>query len=369
MKKKKLLILTTSLSTKKTGGVSNYYGALDSKFPFQHHYCFVGDREEDRGIFTNRIIRMITDYLVFTKSLITDSYDLVMINPSLTLHGIIRDYIFYIIAKAFRNKTIIFFRGWERKYEELVFRSKWRYLFFPVRKCEGFIVLAKSFRDAMLPVIKSPIFIETTVLDDDILEGIDHTNIQRSRSANTTLRVLYLARLEKYKGVFTAIEAFKKLKQESVAVELLIAGNGTELETVKNTIKEVNDGHLRYIGLVSGEEKSQLLLSSDILVFPSTHSEGMPNTVLEAMGCGLAVITTRVGGIDDFFHGHAMGGELVADYPTEIARSVKRLADNPSELATISLSNYEFAKKYFYSGKVAGSTGWNIQCSTLRDSM
>jgi glycosyltransferase involved in cell wall biosynthesis len=352
MKNKKLLILTTSLSAKKTGGVSNYYSALDSKFSFQHDYCVVGDREDD-GILSNVFIRLITDYLLFIKSLITNSYDLVVINPSLTLNGLIRDYVFFLIAKSLGNKTVIFFRGWERKYEEIVFRTKWRYLFLPVLKCDGFIVLAKSFREAMLPSVKSPVFIETTVLDEEILEGYDETNIQRAPSPNRKLRLLYLARIEKYKGVFTAIEAFKKLKEQSIEVELLIAGNGSELDKVKVSIEGVNDPNLRYIGLVDGEEKKQLLLNSDILLFPSTHSEGMPNTVLEAMGCGLAVITTKMGGVDDFFCGDTMGGELVDDFPTEIAQTVKRLINNPAELSKISLSNYTFAKRYFYSSKVA----------------
>ena len=133
----------------------------------------------------------------------------------------------------------------------------------------------------------------------------------------------------------------------------MIAGNGAELDKVKASIKGVNDPNLRYIGLVDGEEKRQLLLNSDILLFPSTHSEGMPNTVLEAMGCGLAVITTKMGGVDDFFCCDTMGGELVDDFPTEIAQTVTRLINNPAELSKISLSNYTFAKQYFYSSKVA----------------
>ncbi len=53
-------------------------------------------------------------------------------------------------------------------------------------------------------------------------------------------------------------------------------------------------------------------------MFPSIHVEGMPNTVLEATECGLAVLTTRVGGIDDFFVGDLMGAELAGDLTQEI---------------------------------------------------
>jgi glycosyltransferase involved in cell wall biosynthesis len=51
-------------------------------------------------------------------------------------------------------------------------------------------------------------------------------------------------------------------------------------------------------GRVAPEEVPQYLQAADFLVLPS-YSEGMPQAILEAMNCGLAVVATRVGGIPE----------------------------------------------------------------------
>ena len=78
----------------------------------------------------------------------------------------------------------------------------------------------------------------------------------------------------------------------------------TEVESYINQNK-IED--VEMVGFVQGEAKSQAFHNADIYLFPSSHGEGMPNSVLEAMGCGLPVITTANAGLKDFFKHEEMG--------------------------------------------------------------
>ena len=246
----------------------------------------------------------------------------------------------------------MFFRGWDDNYAKIVFTGKFRYFFRPLRNTDGFIVLAKCFRDTISSRLKtSRVFVESTIFDERILpQGYDA--LCNLKNPNGKTRMLFLSRIETDKGIYESIAAYKALRAKDVDVELVIAGDGSEASNVQRMIAEHADEDLRYLGRISGAEKADALLSSSVLLFPSMHAEGMPNTVLEAMGCGLAVLTTRVGGISDFFVGDLMGAELAGDLTQGIVGAVSALASDNARLKSISEYNYSFAKRYFHSERV-----------------
>ena len=352
MAKKNILILTPSLNN--SGGVANYYSILPHKFQFDYAFFIVGKREgaTQTDTKTRHLVRLISDYCAFIRILWRSDLDLVLINPSLNFNGFSRDYIFYLIAKLLKKKTIMFFRGWDDDYAKVVFAGKFRHFFRPLLSTDGFIVLAKCFGDTIYSRLKtSRVFVESTIFDERILpQGYDA--LYNLKNPNEKTRMLFLSRIETDKGIYESIAAYKALRANNVNVELVIAGDGSEASNIQKMIAEYADEDLRYVGRISGAEKADALLSSSVLLFPSLHAEGMPNTVLEAMGCGLAVLTTRVGGIDDFFVGELMGAELAGDLTQEIVDAISALVSDNARLKAISEYNYSFAKQYFHSERV-----------------
>ena len=66
----------------------------------------------------------------------------------------------------------------------------------------------------------------------------------------------------------------------------------------------------------------QLLKRADLFCFPTTSSEGFPKAVLEALACGLPVVSTRVSVLGELVG--AGGGTLLDDAtPTEVARGIR----------------------------------------------
>ena len=83
---------------------------------------------------------------------------------------------------------------------------------------------------------------------------------------------------------------------------------------------------MRFLG--QRDDVPELLASLDILV-SSSHSEGLPNCVLEGMAAGKAIVATRVGGTAELIENGRNGYLIPKAAPTEMAQAVERLLSAP----------------------------------------
>jgi glycosyltransferase involved in cell wall biosynthesis len=128
--------------------------------------------------------------------------------------------------------------------------------------------------------------------------------------------IIYTGRLSPEKGFDVLVRSFAHLVQ-SLPCQLLIIADGPEQESVVKLITEHNlDGLVVLISRV--EEVASYLKASDLFVLPSRF-EGLSNALLEAMSCGLPVISTRVGGSRDIID-DGVNGLLVAVEATDQLR-------------------------------------------------
>ena len=110
------------------------------------------------------------------------------------------------------------------------------------------------------------------------------------------LNLLFAGSIDKRKGIFDLISC---IKENGIKCNLTICGVPIDKENetaFMNEIKECDDMH--YLGYVSGDEKNNVFLNSDVLVLPS-YGEGLPVVILEAFASGCGVIATHVGANDE----------------------------------------------------------------------
>src|SRR5690606_8690742 len=106
---------------------------------------------------------------------------------------------------------------------------------------DAFLVLSSSFRNKLIEWgVKAPVFVTTTKVDDLLIKGFD---VERKVFSNT---ILFLARIENYKGVLIAVDAFSILKAKHPNLRLLVVGDGSQVHEVRKYIDKnnVEDVHL-----------------------------------------------------------------------------------------------------------------------------
>jgi len=129
-----------------------------------------------------------------------------------------------------------------------------------------------------------------------IYNGIDTNEFKppKIKEKLKDLRILCVARLIKRKGVDYLLKALGKLKDEDFI--LTIIGDGKEKESLINLAQKLKiSNKIKFLGPVPHSEIIKYYQQNDLFVLPSLN-EGMSNTVLEAMACGLPIIATDVGG-------------------------------------------------------------------------
>jgi len=103
---------------------------------------------------------------------------------------------------------------------------------------------------------------------------------------------IYVGGLVTSKGIRELADACEPLLGQHENFRLVCVGDGPAWDVL------IGPRAFHLTGRVEPEKVPLLLQGSDFLVLPS-HSEGMPQAVLEAMNCGLPVIATNVGGVPE----------------------------------------------------------------------
>jgi glycosyltransferase involved in cell wall biosynthesis len=310
----------------------------------------------------------ILDQLRFFKAAKKLKPDLVHLNPSLSFKCLLRDGLFAWQARRMGIPVLVFWHGWDNSFEKRLNGRYRRFFDASFGKAEGFIVLASSFERTLRDWgVTAPIHRETTNVEDSLLENVDPLSKWSNPNDCTEFKILFLARLERAKGVLETVQAVKLLLRRNFPVRLTIAGDGSlraELEQfVQNLGLSTEQVHLA--GHISGEDKRRVLSTHHIYCLPSSHGEGLPTSVLEAMAFGMPVLTREIGGLADEFEDGKMGTLIEGTSAEEIADSLEALIADPAQMAAIGRYNSARAKERYMASVVATRLE-NIYESTIQ---
>lgn len=292
-----------------------------------------------------RNIRIII--LIIIKSYFA-KYDVVYFTCTRSILGSIKDIILINIVKK-RNVEIInhlhgsdfyeFLNDSPKLYKKIVFNS--------YCKVDTSIVLANSMKEQFRDFSSMKIQVVPNFYDVQL-------DVQLEEKDKNKINLVYLSNIMSSKGIFELIEAFEELSKKYDNIFLKIAGeymgdSCMDIKEVKKYFKKQISFNERitYVGKVFGEEKARLLQSSHIFILPSYYkSEAYPISILEAMACGNAIITTNHKYLPDMIN--EKNGDLVQPKSVKgLINGIERLLQNKKRLLSIQKYNRSEAKEKY----------------------
>lgn len=110
---------------------------------------------------------------------------------------------------------------------------------------------------------------------------------------------IYVGGLVETKGMSELATAAEGLLKKYPRLKLVCIGDGPQRDRLAGLANRVGRADaVLPAGDIPPEDVPRYLQASDFFVLPS-HSEGLPQAVLEAMNCGLPIVATRVGGVPE----------------------------------------------------------------------
>jgi ADP-heptose:LPS heptosyltransferase/glycosyltransferase involved in cell wall biosynthesis len=149
-------------------------------------------------------------------------------------------------------------------------------------------------------------------------------------------RLLYVGKVGPEKGVDVAIEALGILKKEEGCTDftLTISGDDQDCPSFVTYLRDLGAHHgvlnkLIFSGFTPREQMPGLYQAHDIFVFPSAKEEPLTISLLEAMSCGMAVVSTSSGGNSEVLKDGTNALVIPKENPDKCASQVLRLLKEP----------------------------------------
>lgn len=177
-----------------------------------------------------------------------------------------------------------------------------------------------------------------------IVNGVDTDLYKAKHEPHDGVVFINVGRLQSQKNQKLLIKAFAKVYFKNINTKLVIIGEGELREELENLIK-----HLRIEKAVfmpgQSSDVAQLLNKADVFVM-SSDFEGLPISVLEAMACGLPIVSTKAGGTVDIVQNEINGFLVNVGDINELSNKMLIISKNAVLREKMGLESRKLAEKY-----------------------
>lgn len=239
----------------------------------------------------NRMAFLLGAFHRFFRALLLEA-DVVYVHTS-SDNSFYRKLPFILLALVFRQRVVLHVHP--AHFYDFVCQSrggKRKLIDFVLMRVHAAVVLSEGIKNNMERVmVGQPVFVLPNSVDCARLTN--RLGYQR-RVAN----LLYLGWFIKKKGVYDLVDSVGLLLEKGFSLTLDFYGT-KQVGALRAYVKSKGlESAIRVNGWIGDEEKLKALYTSTMLVLPS-HTEGMPNVILEAMATRTPIVSTLSGGLKD----------------------------------------------------------------------
>jgi D-inositol-3-phosphate glycosyltransferase len=162
--------------------------------------------------------------------------------------------------------------------------------------------------------------------------------------------ILYVGRLEYFKGIQILLKAFSTVVEKRELMRLFIVGGADkgdpDFVLLKEMIEKLGiDRQVTIQFAVPQQKLRDYYIAADILALPSFH-ETFGLVALEAMACGTPVVAARVGALPSVIE-HQVTGYLVDTHdPSDFSQTFIRMLSNKNHLKSMGRTAIDWAGKF-----------------------
>ncbi len=217
------------------------------------------------------------------------------------------------------------------------------------------------------------IFSRYNVTVEVVPDGVNR-DMFRPRIITSVQPKLIVARsLENRNNISCVIEAFKLVKQKYPRSEMVIAGDGSQRESLEWLVEKEKLNGINFTGGFSPHQLADLFAEADVYVNASTI-DGLPTSLLEALAVGLPAVTTGAGGIPEVVNDRVNGLLVRPNDPSGLADRIIELVESPelvqklSQQAKLTAGNYSWSQIKWKWLELYHDLNWNHTPSSLKAS-
>jgi glycosyltransferase involved in cell wall biosynthesis len=184
---------------------------------------------------------------------------------------------------------------------------------------------ARKLRKIHIPKSKIIVIHNAVTLSNEN-EYTIQTNIRDELGVDSSKYIILTAgRLSPEKGHEDLLVALSKLPDKNDII-LLLAGDGPLKTQLESKAEDLSlSEHVKFLGFRS--DLYSLYQQVDLFVLPS-HSEGLPNVILEAMFFQVPVISTDVGGVAEIIENNLNGLVVPSHDPENLSKAIQEMKNN-----------------------------------------